>query len=135
MRYLLASALLLSLCALGQEAPKQAPPKKGPNPFENTKNLKIFTSQTPEQLRETMNSFRIALGVNCLYCHVQGDWASDANAKKETARQMVAMSREINGHFPSDGKMRVRCYTCHRGQAIPATAPPAAEPGKEPAKQ
>lgn len=94
--------------------------KKGPNPFENPTNLKILKS---DNLRETMASFREALGVQCNYCHVQGNFASDENPKKETARMMITMAREINGKFP-DGKQHVRCYTCHRGATEPATEAP-----------
>jgi hypothetical protein len=32
------------------------------------------------------------------------------------------MTHEINGKFP-DGKMHVTCYTCHRAEAEPKTAP------------
>ena len=45
---------------------------------------------------------------------MQGDFASDDNPKKETARMMLSMAREINAKFP-DGKRHVSCYTCHRG--------------------
>jgi hypothetical protein len=57
---------------------------------------------------------------------VQGDFASDANAKKEVARNMLLMAREINGKFP-DGKRHVSCYTCHRGATTPVVEPPDAE--------
>jgi hypothetical protein len=35
----------------------------------------------------TMQLFNEALGVQCTYCHVQGDMASDSNAKKDIARK------------------------------------------------
>ena len=99
--------------------------KKGPSPFENPKNLKVLPA---EGLQPTMRAFAGALGVMCSYCHVQGDFASDDNPKKETARMMMVMGREINAKFP-DGKQHVSCYTCHRGATEPPTAPPAAEGG------
>ena len=74
-----------------------------------------------------MRAFTVALGVRCEYCHVRGDFASDENAKKNVARGMIEMEHQINGHFP-DGKMHVSCYTCHRGAAEPAVAPPAPPP-------
>jgi Photosynthetic reaction centre cytochrome C subunit len=70
-----------------------------------------------------MQSFRTALGVKCDYCHVKGDFASDSNPNKETARNMILMARDINSKFP-DGKIHVTCYTCHRGATEPATHPP-----------
>jgi len=88
------------------------------------KNLKVLKGQTPEQLIDTMRSFRTALNVQCSYCHVQGDFASDRNPKKEIARNMILMTREVNAKFPEDGRARVSCYTCHRGATTPLTAAP-----------
>ena len=83
------------------------------------KNLKILP---PEHLMETMQAFRVALGVRCDFCHVQGDFASDEKHHKLVARQMITMVHQINSNFP-DGKMHVTCYTCHRGAEEPATRP------------
>jgi len=80
-----------------------------------------------------MRAFNAGLGVQCTYCHVQGDFASDENPKKETARMMITMAREINAKF-ADGKQHVTCYTCHRGATEPATAAPA-PPGEGAGKQ
>ena len=56
-------------------------------------------------------------------CHIQGNFASDDNPKKEIARHMITMTKQINGNFPEGAKLRVSCYTCHRGEAEPKTAP------------
>jgi photosynthetic reaction center cytochrome c subunit len=119
MRLILAVLLLVPVCLSAQE--KEG--KKGPPP--TPKNLKILTGESGEQVIMTMRAFRTALGVQCTYCHVQGDFASDDNPKKETARMMLTMAREVNAKFP-DGKRHVTCYTCHRGMTEPATEPPAA---------
>ena len=71
-----------------------------------------------------MGAFRTALGVQCTYCHIAGDFASDDNPKKSMARNMLRIAADINTGFP-DGKMHVTCYTCHRGAQEPLTAPPA----------
>jgi len=122
MRLILAVVLLLvPVCLSAQE--KEG--KKGPPP--TPKNLKILTGESGEQVIMTMRAFRTALGVQCTFCHVQGDFASDDNPKKETARMMLTMAREINSKFPDGAtKRRVSCYTCHRGMTEPATEPPAA---------
>ena len=120
MRLMLAVVLLLvPVCLSAQE--KEG--KKGPPP--TPKNLKVLTGESGEQVIMTMRAFRTALGVQCTFCHVQGDLASDDNPKKETARMMLLMARDINSKFP-DGKRHVTCYTCHRGATEPATEPPAA---------
>lgn len=83
------------------------------------KNLKLLS---PEHLMERMQAFRVALGVRCDFCHVQGDFASDEKPHKQMARMMIQLERDINAKFP-DGKMHVTCYTCHRGAEEPATRP------------
>jgi hypothetical protein len=117
--------LFLSLAAFGQEPPAGPPPGRR-MPMPPPKNLKILQ---PEHLMETMQAFRVALGVRCDFCHVQGDFAADDKPHKEIARKMLTMTHEINTHFP-DGKMHVTCYTCHRGGEEPATRPGEA-PGAE----
>ena len=92
------------------------------------KNLKILKD---DEVRSTMGAFRASLGVQCTYCHVQGDFASDENPKKNVARFMLTMVHDINGKLPADAKVHVTCYTCHRGAAVPLeSAPPAAAPGQ-----
>jgi len=119
MRFILVVALLLPIGALAQEGAKKGPP---PEP----KNLKVLTGLPREQLIPVMRSFTVALGVKCDYCHMQGDFASDENPKKEIARNMITMALQIGTHFPDDGKHHVTCYTCHRGATEPLTAPVAA---------
>ena len=125
MRLILAVVLLLvPACLSAQE--KEG--KKGPPP--TPKNLKVLTGESGEQVIMTMRAFRTALGVQCVYCHVQGDFASDEKHMKHTARMMIVMAQEINAKFP-DGKVHVTCYTCHRGDEEPKTAPPpASAPGQ-----
>ena len=114
MRLLLPFVIGVSLfCLQAQDAPK----KQAPAP----KNLKLLQ---PSDIRPMMGAFRAALGVQCTYCHVQGAFDSDENPKKEVARHMITMMREINAKFP-DGKVHVTCYTCHRGNTEPATEAPA----------
>jgi hypothetical protein len=112
-------AFLLPLCAQ-EKAPetRNTPKKQQPNPT----NLKVLKVATGPEIVQVMRTFTAGLGVQCIYCHVQGNFAADENPKKEVARQMIRMSQVINSNFP-DGKMRVTCYTCHRGEAEPKTAP------------
>jgi hypothetical protein len=113
---ILTVVLIAGLALFGQEEKK----KKGPSPFENPQNLKLLK---PDNLRETMLSFNAALGVMCTECHVQGNFPSDDNPKKNIARMMITMARDVNSKFP-DGQQHVRCYTCHRGSTTPLTEPP-----------
>jgi hypothetical protein len=112
-RFLPALLMVLPLLMLAASPQQQGPAHK---------NLKVLPQDT--DIRATMGAFRTALGQQCTFCHVQGDFASDANPKKEIARHMIQMVNDINAKFP-DGKVHVSCYTCHRGANVPLTAPPA----------
>jgi hypothetical protein len=119
MRHVAVSLLffLLPLCAQQKkEDAKQAAPPPAPT------NLKVLKATTGPEVRQIMATFTAALGVQCTNCHVQGNFASDDNPKKEVARKMIRMTQTINAQFP-DGKMLVSCYTCHRGEAQPKNAP------------
>ncbi len=114
---LLFALLLCPLASFGQQAPRPAP-----------KNLKVLAPDA--DIPFVMRNFTQALGVQCVYCHVQGDFASDANPKKDVARKMIAMVRQIDASFPSSagvfpaGYHEVDCNTCHRGSAKPETQAP-----------
>jgi len=113
---LTAAATLFALALVAQDAPK-AKGKGGP-----PKNLKVLP---PENLVPTMQTFVAGLGLadkgGCNFCHV-ADRSSDEKEEKVMARMMISMVKEINGKFP-DGKEHVNCYTCHRGDPMPKTAP------------
>lgn len=110
---------LLPLCA--QPPAPQGQPKR---PMPEPKNLKVLKIPTPE-LIPVMRSYTVALGVKCDFCHVQGDFSSDEKPTKGIARKMIVMTDDINTKF-EDNKVHVACYTCHRGQTEPKTAPPPA---------
>ena len=119
------------LMAIGVAA--QAPAGQPPPPPPLT-NLKIYPKDIARpELITTMQGFVRQLGVQaqggCGYCHVgtapQFDFASDSNPKKDVARRMILMSREITGKLPEvTGKpaaeiTSLRCATCHRGMPVP----------------
>jgi hypothetical protein len=60
--------------------------------------------------------------VSCEYCHVAGNFPSDAKKPKETARQMIKMVLDTN-KSTFQGRPVVTCYTCHRGSAQPINVP------------
>jgi hypothetical protein len=116
---ILALGLLLLFPLLAQDKEKG---KQMPDPT----NLKVLKVTSASEIRPIMMAFNAGLGVKCFYCHVQGNFASDENPKKEVARHMIEMAQKINAGFP-DGKMHVTCYTCHRGEEVPATMPKPAQ--------
>ena len=123
MRKLLFSFAIFALVLSAQEAPGGGG-GRGRGPQAPPKNLKVLT---PETLMPNMRAAEAGLGVQCGFCHVddRNDRANDSKPEKVTARMMFAMVKDINSKFP-DGKEHVTCYTCHRGQQMPVSTPPAA---------
>jgi tetratricopeptide (TPR) repeat protein len=81
-------------------------------------------AQTRNLLNE-MQGYATALGVTCEHCHVAPANSGLPQPKKDIARQMIAMTRDLNarvqlatGKSPTEAT-RVECATCHRGVAIP----------------
>jgi hypothetical protein len=110
-----------------------APPGAQPPPAPLT-NLQVYPKDIARpELIATMQGFVQQLGVQqqggCAFCHTgqgpQADYASDGNPKKNVARKMILMSREISAKLPDvTGKAaadvaRLRCATCHRGLPVP----------------
>lgn len=97
------------------------------------KNLKVLPKNISEEdLTKVMRGFNAALGVKCGYCHASKsngekglDFASDANPKKNEAREMLKMTKKINKKYfkqERDGVVKkISCETCHNGQPTPKT--------------
>lgn len=115
---LLAFALCVFVPLYAQEK-KESP---GGGDAQGPTNLKVLKASTRSEVRQIMRTFTTGLGVQCTYCHSSDDFASDDNPMKEKTRRMIKMTQKINGEFP-DAKMHVSCYTCHRGETDPKTAP------------
>lgn len=87
------------------------------------KNVTTVLKDVPaSQFMDAMRSFTFSLGVDCQFCHVEGNFASDDKRTKTTARHMIEMTHQINAQA-FNGNMRVRCYTCHQGHQEPINVP------------
>jgi hypothetical protein len=115
----------------------------GPGPAAPT-NLKVLPKTwTRQQVGAVMQTFTESLGVQCAYCHAEDpnapppaagrgpalDYALDTKKEKDIARDMIKMVMSANDGTKalSDGTVaeKVSCFTCHRGEKKPATAPAA----------
>lgn len=99
----------------------QQPPAPGGGgaPRPAPKNLKIIKA---EEIRAVMGAFVSGTGLTCMGCHVQGDFASDDKNEKVVARKMLEMVNDVNAKT-FGGTAKVTCFTCHRGEAHPKSAP------------
>lgn len=74
-----------------------------------------------DQLGRVMNLMAASLGVNCNFCHVPNDFPNDAKPEKQTARQMIKMTFDLNkNNF--EGRPEISCNTCHQAHAHPQSA-------------
>lgn len=98
------------------------------------RNLKVLPKNISDtKLDSIMQTYNIALGVKCNFCHVPMkniadslDYVSDAEPMKENARKMMKMVIHINKtnfYFNKDEEPEylhtVTCKTCHRGEPFP----------------
>ena len=125
-----AGVSLVSLMVIGMAAtsPADNAPKR---------NLKVLPKDiSHEELDKVMDSWKVALGVKCNFCHAPSqdstshhlDFASDAKPEKDIARHMFKMAAKINKKyfsFDKDDKgniQAVTCMTCHHGSPHPDEA-------------
>src|SRR5437660_10685249 len=85
------ATLCVTTFVLAQDPPPAAPKKGGGGG--PPKNLKVLK---PEEVRTTMGAMRGSLGVQCTFCHVMGDNASDEKPQKLVARAMMKMMNDAN---------------------------------------
>jgi photosynthetic reaction center cytochrome c subunit len=101
----------------------QGPPPADDRPAEQAyKNIKALKGTPANQLNQSMHLIKGALGVDCLYCHIEREWEKDTKPPKAVATQMISMVMDIN-RTQFGGKQVVTCYSCHNGKPIPADTP------------
>ncbi len=103
------------------QAPGQAPGGGRGGP----RNIQVLKDVPQDQILLTMQYISASLGVQCNYCHVQGQNDLDDKEPKKIAREMMKMVDRVNATF-FDAKPRVSCASCHNGRATPVRTPPLA---------
>lgn len=89
------------------------------------KNIKVLTGVPANRVKTIMNVWKNSLGVECTFCHTRGEWDSDSIQEKGYAREMHKLTSNLARDY-FEGKDSVTCYTCHRGEKVPAKRLPAA---------
>jgi len=120
---LAACVAALALSAPGAVHAGQPPVASDPAPIPqivDTPTVKILKGLTAPEFDQEMQQITVALGVNCGFCHVRGNFASEENPRKAAARRMLDMTVKINQQF-FPGTRTVTCYTCHQGEQTPKT--------------
>jgi photosynthetic reaction center cytochrome c subunit len=105
------------------------PPDGGPTAGQTYQNVQVLRNVSAERFNHLMAQMNIwvvpanapAEQAGCNYCHNPANMASDEKYTKVVARRMLQMTQNINSRWSSHVKQTgVTCYTCHRGNAVPA---------------
>jgi len=102
----------------------------GPRASEVYENVQVLGHLSVEQFGRIMQAITLWIypddennpeGSGCNACHVPGNFATEGKYQKTVARRMFQMTWAINSTWASHvQEVGVTCYTCHRGQAVPA---------------
>ena len=114
--------LVSPITAAGTEVPLELDwADKGEQPASALfKNVKVLGAVSGNRFMAAMQSMKANLGQKCGLCHLveQKNFASDEKKEKRVAREMIRMNEEVNRRT-FGGKVRVTCWTCHRGDEEP----------------
>lgn len=95
----------------------------GPAATEAYKNVQVLTDVSAAEFMRLQQAITqwVSPKEGCGFCHTGNDYASDAKPQKAAARVMLQMVRHVNADWTRHvGEAGVTCYTCHRGQPVPA---------------
>jgi photosynthetic reaction center cytochrome c subunit len=87
------------------------------------KNVKVLNDLSADQFNRLMLAITewVSPQQGCAYCHNVENLADDAPYTKVVARRMLQMTRHLNQDWkPHVAATGVTCYTCHRGNPVPA---------------
>lgn len=89
--------------------------------YENVKVLQNVSVNEFNRLMVSMTEW-VSPEQGCTYCHNTENMADDSLYQKRVARRMLQMTQHINESWKQNhvGGAGVTCYTCHRGQPVPA---------------
>ncbi len=105
--------------------PPVLPPAEtgGAKATDTYKNVKVLTDVSAAEFMRLQQAITtwVAPKQGCAFCHDTADYSSDVKPTKLAARRMMEMTRYINSAWATHvNPVGVNCYTCHRGQPVPA---------------
>jgi photosynthetic reaction center cytochrome c subunit len=104
------------------QTPEPASPD-GPKAGQVYQNVKLLGNLSVAEFTRHMNSITqwVSPKEGCNYCHNPANLADDSKYTKVVARRMLQMTQHLNKDWqPHVGATGVTCYTCHRGNPVPA---------------
>jgi photosynthetic reaction center cytochrome c subunit len=95
----------------------------GPKAKDIYKNVQVLGDLSVAQFSRHMAAITqwVSPQEGCAYCHVGENFADDGKYTKIVARRMIQMTQHVNEDWkPHVAATGVTCYTCHRGNPVPA---------------
>lgn len=91
------------------------------------KNIQVLKGMPVDTFFDAMGMFAASMGNDCTYCHAKEvgfrrEAFAETTPRIQRARQMIGMMQALNQQY-FGGRPRVTCFTCHRGQYSPISAP------------
>ena len=89
---------------------------------ETYENVTVLGDLSLSEFGRTMTAITswVAPEAGCIYCHVEGNFASEEKYTKVVARRMLQMVQHMNASWKDHvGDTGVTCYSCHRGHPVP----------------
>jgi photosynthetic reaction center cytochrome c subunit len=116
--------LLATQAALNKApASPEAASADGPKASQVYQNVKVLGNLSVAEFSRHMASITawVSPKEGCTYCHNAANFADDGKYTKIVARRMIEMTQHLNGDWKQHvGATGVTCYTCHRGNPVPA---------------
>ncbi len=103
--------------------PLPAASPDGPKAGQVYQNVKVLGHLSVAEFARTMTAMTnwVAPDKGCVHCHNPANFADDTIYTKVVSRRMLLMTQKINEQWkPHVGNTGVTCFTCHRGQNVPA---------------
>ena len=116
------SVVGLVLAVAGFASAQVSPANEGKTAEQVYKNIKVMQGTPANELNQSMHLMKGAVGLDCIYCHIEREWDKDVKPPKEVARMMIVMMNDINMR-QFGGRQVVTCNTCHNGHPVPAAMP------------
>jgi photosynthetic reaction center cytochrome c subunit len=124
-----------AVVAAAQVVPQGTPPAPadGPKARDAFQNVKVLGDLSVAEFSRHMVAITqwVAPAEGCVYCHNPANLAEDSKYQKVVSRRMIELTQNVNGNWKQHtGVTGVTCYTCHRGQPVPANIWFKSPPGK-----
>jgi photosynthetic reaction center cytochrome c subunit len=104
-------------------APQPAVSSAGPKAGDIYQNVQVLGDLSIGEFTRLMAAITewVSPEQGCNYCHEGNNFAEDKLYTKKVSRTMLAMTQRVNDNWKTHvADTGVTCYTCHRGENVPA---------------